>query len=124
MSKNQSNLQEQINWYLSLLVLILFIILPPILFGLFYLSRVPDVSWGTGDNLSYTRIWMYRERRPLGVAYENRQVVKQYSSTEVCIQHKLGFLLWGQSREAKPSTSRRTMVLVNDRWQPTGEACR
>ncbi len=124
MSKKRSKFQETINFYLTVLVLFLFVVIPPILCGLLYLSQVPDITWAGEGNLTYRRIWMYRERRPLGLAYETRQVVEQYSQTEVCVQHNLRFLLWGQSKEAQPATSRQIMLFVDNRWQPTGEACR
>lgn len=123
MSKKQSKIQEQVNWYLSLVVLFLFLVIPPILCGLLFLSQVPDVTWGGDNNLSYTRIWMYRERRPLGIGYESRKVVERYSETEVCVQNRLRFFLWGKSREASPTTSETLMVFLNDRWQPSGENC-
>lgn len=123
-SSPKSKVQEEINWYLSLLVLVLFLVVPPILCSLFYLSRVPDITWEGDDNLSYTRIWMYRERRPLGIAYESRRVVKQYSATEVCVQNNLRFFLWGKSSEAEPVTARHTMVFLNNRWQLAAGGCR
>lgn len=124
MSDDQSKFQENLNWYLSLLVLVLFAIVPPILCGLLYLSRVPDVSWERVDKLTYDRIWLYRERRPVGIGYQAQRIVTQYRQTEVCVENRLRFLLWGKSEEARPATSRQIMAFVNNRWQPTGEACR
>lgn len=118
-----NKLQTEINWYLSLIVLILFIVVPPILCGLFYLSRVPDITWASDDNLTYTRVWMYRERRPLGLAFETRQLVERYTDTRVCVQNKLRFFLWGESDIAKPATSRHTMEFYDNRWHLVGEEC-
>lgn len=123
MSNKPSELQEKINWYLSWVVILLLLIIPPILCGLLYLSSVPDITWGGDDNLSYTRIWMHRDHRPVGIGYESRRVVAQYSDTEVCVQTTLRFFLWGKSEEAKPATSHRIMVFSNNRWQPSGETC-
>jgi hypothetical protein len=123
-SKKQSKLQEKINLYLTIVVLALFIIVPPILCGLFYLSQVPDVTFGDENGLAYTRIWMYKERRPLGIGYQNQRVIKEYTNTEVCVETRLRFLLWGNSRLVKPNTTSRVMILAGNHWQSNGEKCR
>lgn len=123
MPKQQSKLQEQINFYLTVVVLFLFVVIPPILCGLLYLSRVPDVTWDRNDGLTYDRIWMYRERRPVGIGYQNHRVVAKYSATEVCVKNRLRFFLWGAARRAEPSTTSQKMVFIDNRWQPTGEPC-
>jgi hypothetical protein len=122
--KQPGKLQERINFFLTIIVLAFLVFLPPILCGLLYLSRVPDVTFGEENGLSYTRVWMYRERRPLGIAYQRQSVVEMYSDTEACVETQLRFLLWGNSRLAEPNTSSRGMTLVNDRWQPNGLECR
>jgi len=122
--KQPSVIQEKINLVLTVVVLVLLIVAPPIFCGLLYLSRVPDVTWGSNDGLSYSRIWMYRDRGPKGIAYQSQSVVEEYSDTEVCAEHRLRFLLWGESKKAEPSTSNRVMVFANNRWQPNGEECR
>jgi hypothetical protein len=124
MRKQPSKLQEQINWYLSLFVIFLFVTVPPILCGLLCLSQVPEVMWQREDQLTFDRIWMYRERRPLGIAYQTQRVTQEYSPTEVCVQSDLQFFLWGSSNLAKPATSSRRMVLVDNQWQSTSAACR
>jgi hypothetical protein len=124
MSKQPTKLQQQINWYLSLFVLILLVFVPPVLCGLFYLSQVPEVMWQRDDELTFDRIWMYRERRPLGIAYQTQRVIQKYNQAEVCVQNSLHFLLWGRSNQAQPASSSHRMVLVDNHWQSTGEACR
>ena len=124
MVRQPTKLQEKMNWYLTVVVLILSIILPLILCGLFYLSRVPDVTWGEENSPRYTRIWMHRERRPVGIGYESRRIIETFSDTEICVQNNLRFFLWGEARSAEPVETRQKMVLVNNLWQPTGEACR
>lgn len=124
MSKQPTKLQQQLNWYLSLFVLTLMLIVPPILCGLFYLSQAPEVMWQRDDQLTFDRIWMHRERRPLGIAYQTQRVIEYYSPSEVCVQNDLRFFLWGRSTEAQPSTSSHRLVLVNNLWQSTGEACK
>ena len=121
--KKPSKLQEKINWYLTIIVLVLFTLIPPISCGLLYLSRVPDVTWGDEASTSYTRIWMYRERRPVGIGYQRRHVVIEYNENEVCVETRLRFLLWGRSDRAEPATKHQRMILVDGRWQPTGERC-
>jgi hypothetical protein len=121
--KQPTPLQEKLNWYLTIFVLGLTIILPPILCGLFYLSQVPDISWERDNGLTSDRIWMYRERRPLGIAYQGQRVLWESSPTEVCVETKLRFLLWGSSRLAEPATSSQKMILIDNKWQPTGERC-
>jgi len=119
----RSNMQQNISWYLSLVVITLLIILPPIWCGFLYLSSVPDVIWEGNDGVSFDRIWMYRERRPVGIAYQSRRVIEEYSPTEICAETQLRFFLWGQSREADPATVTQLLTLSNNRWQPTGEEC-
>lgn len=121
--KKPSKLQEQLNFYLTLIVLCLFIVVPPLLCGLFYLSRVPDITWADDDSPRYTRLWMHRERRPVGLGYESRRVVIEYNDSEVCVENRLRFLLWGRSDRAEPATNYQRMILVDERWQPTGERC-
>lgn len=123
MRKEQSKFQQQLNWYLSLFVLLLVLIVPPILCSLFYLSQVPEVMWQGDDQLTFDRIWMYRERRPLGIAYQTQRVVEFYSPSEVCVQNDLRFFLWGWSTEARSASSDHRMVLVDNKWQSTGEKC-
>lgn len=123
MTNKPSKRQEKLNWYLTIVVLVLFTCVPPLLCSLLYLSQVPDITWGDEASPAYTRIWMHRERRPVGIAYESRSIVEQYSSTKVCVENKLRFFLWGRSDRAEPATSRSEMILVDNRWQPTGEAC-
>ena len=122
--KQPSKTQQNISWYLSLVVIALLIILPPIWCGFLYLSSVPDVTWEGSDGVSFDRIWMYRERRPVGIAYQSRRVIEQYSPTEVCAETQLRFFLWGESREADSATATQLLTLADDRWQPTGEECR
>lgn len=123
MSKKPSKFQQKLNNCLTILVLALLIFLPPLLCGLFYLSRVPDITWGGGDSPTYTRLWLHRERRPVGLGYESRRISETYSDSEICVQTKLRFLLWGTSPSAEPATRHQRMVLVDQHWQPTGEAC-
>lgn len=121
---NESNtFKEQLNWYLTIITLALFVIVPPMLCSLFYLSQVPEVIWERDDNLTYDRIWMYRERRPLGIAYQSQRVIQEYSPTEVCVENRLTFFLWGRAKEAKEASSSRKMALGEGGWQTTGEAC-
>lgn len=124
MSTKPGKLQERINFYLTIIVLALLIGLPPILCGLLYLSRVPDITWGREDRLTYTRIWMYRERRPVGIGLQSQRVTKEYSFSEVCVENRLRFFLWGKSSKAEPNTSSHQMILVDDRWQSNGQLCR
>jgi hypothetical protein len=79
--------------------------------------------WQRDDNLTFDRIWMHRERRPLGIGYQRQRVIASFSPTEVCVQNDLRFFLWGRSKEAEPVTYSRRMVLVDNLWQSTGEAC-
>jgi hypothetical protein len=122
--KSAGAVQDKVNLFLTIAVIFLLIVVPPILCGLFYLSQVPDITIGNGDSLSYTRLWMYRERRPLGIGLQSRRVVESYSDTEVCAETRLRFLLWGKSRLVRPATSSQLMTLVDDQWQPTGADCR
>jgi hypothetical protein len=117
------NWRERLNWYLTIFVLALTIIIPLLLCGLFYLSQVPDITWTRDDGLTIDRIWMYHERRPLGIGYQGQRVIFEYSPTEVCVQTRLRFLLWGSSRLAQPATAGQKMILVNNHWQATGEKC-
>ena len=124
MSNEPSKLQQQLNWYLSLFVIFLLIIIPPILCGLLYLSRVPDVTWERSDGITYDRIWLYRDRRPVGIGYQTRRIIDEPSWDELCVENRLRFFLWGRSDAAQPATTSQKMALVGDQWQPTGEACR
>lgn len=124
MTKQPTKLQERINLSLTIVVMVLLVVLPPVLCGLLYLSRVPDVTWGGNDGEpAYTRLWMHRERRPVGLGYETRRVVIEYSDTRVCVENNLRFLLWGSSDRAEPATSFKEMILVEGQWQSTGEDC-
>ena len=123
MSNEPGKLQQQLNWYLSLVVIFLLMVTPPILCGLLYLSRVPDVVWERADQITYDRIWLYRERRPMGIGYQNRRVIAAYNDSELCAENNLRFFLWGKSSAAQPATTTQKMVLADNRWQPTGEAC-
>ncbi len=122
--KHPSPLQEKLNWALTIIVLALVIVVPPILCGLMYLSQVPDITWGNEEGLAFSRIWMHREGRPLGIGYQGQRIVEEYSDIEVCVETRLRFLLWGDSRQAAPATNSRMMIWANDRWQPNGEPCR
>jgi hypothetical protein len=122
--KKHSALQERVNLFLTIIVIFLLIVVPPVLCGLFYLSQVPDVTFGGTDSPNYTRIWMYRERRPVGVGYQSRRIVETYTDSEICAETRLRFLLWGHSRLARPATSSQTITLVDGQWQPSGEDCR
>ena len=124
MPDEPTKLQQNVNRYLSLVVLFLLIIAPPILCSLFYLSQVPDVTWERNDGLTIDRIWLYRDRRPVGIGYQSQRVTAEYSRSEVCVQTKLRFLLWGKSGRATPATTSRMLVRVDNRWQPSGEPCR
>ena len=123
LEKRPNTWQEKLNWYLSIIVLALLTIAPPILCGLFYLSQVPDITWKHDDGLTLDRIWMHRERRPLGIGYQGQHVLYKYSDTEVCLETKLRFFLWGESRIAEPGTRNQKMILIDGDWQPTGERC-
>jgi hypothetical protein len=123
MAEKPTKLQENINLILTIVVIFLMLVMPPIMCGLLYLSRVPDVTWGANDNLSYSRIWMVRERRPVGLGFETRRVITRLSETEVCVRNNLRLFLWAKSDEAKAATSNLKMILVGNRWQSAGEAC-
>ena len=122
--KQPSPLQEKLNWALTIIVLVLVLVVPPILCTMLYLSQVPDITWGNEEGLAFSRIWMYRERRPLGIGYQSQRLVEEYSDTEVCVETRLRFLLWANSSKAAPATNSRMMVWANERWQPNGEPCR
>jgi len=109
---------------LSLAVVFLLIVAPPLLCGLFYLSQVPEWAWERNDGLTFDRIWLYRERRPQGVGYQRARVVTEYDSAEVCVETRLRFFLWGNASQAEPATTRQQMVLVDGQWQATGAECR
>ncbi len=123
MANEPSKLQQQLNWYLSLCVILLLLVIPPILCGLLYLSRVPDVTWERSDGITYDRIWLYRERRPVGIGYQTRRIIAEPSWSEICVENRVRFFLWRSSDAAQPATTSQKMVLVEDQWQPTGEAC-
>lgn len=123
MANRPGKRQETLNWYLSLVVLVLTLVVPPVLCGLFYLSQVPDITWNRGDGLTYDRIWLHRDRRPVGIGYQSHRVIATYSNTEVCVENRLRFLLWGKSPNAQPSTSSQMMVLTATQWHPNGQAC-
>lgn len=124
MPDQPSPLQENINWYLSLVVLTLFFVVPPLLCSLLYLSQVPDITWERNDGLVYDRIWLHRDRRPAGLGYQNQRITARYNETELCVKTKLRFFLWRPSSQAEPATTSREMALVEGRWQPTGQTCR
>lgn len=124
MTEPSNQLKEQLNWYLTIVTLFLFVAIPPLLCSLFYLSQVPEVTWERTDNLTYDRVWMYRERRPLGIAYQSQRVVEEYSPTEVCVKNDLTFFLWGQAKEARGASSSRKLALGESGWQATGEECK
>jgi hypothetical protein len=121
--KQASAFHEKLNWYLTLLVLFLFVSVPPILCSLFYLSQVPDVVWARDDQLTFDRIWIYRTRRPAGIGYQSQRVVDTYSPTEVCVQNRVHFFLWAKAEEVVGATSRHVVVLNDNRWQSTGQVC-
>ena len=123
-SNRPGRFQQELNWYLSLAVVFLLVIVPPILCGLFYLSQVPELTWERDDGLTFDRIWLYRERRPQGIGYQRARVTADYSFTEVCVETRLRFWLWGNAAQAEPATTRHQMVLVDGRWQSTGADCR
>jgi len=118
-----SKLQQQLNWHLSLFVIVLLLIIPPMLCSLLYLSRVPDVTWERSDGITYDRIWLYRDRRPVGIGYQTRRIITESSWSEICVKNRLRFFLWGRSAAAQPAITNQKMVLVEDQWQSTGEAC-
>jgi hypothetical protein len=124
MTEQSNQLKEQLNWYLTIITLVLFVVIPPILCSLFYLSQVPEVSWERADNLTFDRIWMYRERRPLGIAYQSQRVIQEYSPTEVCVENSLMFFLWSRAKEAREASSSHRMTLGERGWQATGEECK
>jgi hypothetical protein len=124
MANEPRRFQQELNWYLSLGVVFLLIIVPPMLCGLFYLSQVPELTWQRNDGLTFDRIWLYRERRPQGIGYQRARVVAEYSPTEVCVENRLRFLLWAKSTQTQPATTRYPMVRSDGGWQATGEDCR
>ncbi len=116
--------RDQLNWYLALLVLFLFITVPPFMCGLLYLSQVPDVVWERDNGLTFDRVWMYRTRRPVGVGYQSQRVLNEVSPDEVCVQNRVRFLLWGKAEGVVGATSSQTVVRTGGQWQPTGQPCR
>lgn len=121
--KQPGPIQEKVNLILTIIVLIVVVIAPPIFCGLLYLSRVPDITWGDETGVSFTRIWMHRDRGAKGIGYQSQRAIEEYSGTEVCAETRLRFFLWGESKKAEPATSTRMLVFANNRWQPNGEAC-
>lgn len=116
-------LQEQINFYLTIVVLLLLVLMPPIGCSLIYLSRVPDVTWNRDDGITYDRIFMHRERRPVGIGYQRQRITTTYSPTEACAETRLRFLLWGNSSEASPVNYSQRIILSDGNWQLTGQPC-
>ncbi len=123
-TKNQSTAwKKKVNLALSVVVLILLVLVPPLLCGLFYLSQVPDITWGNDQGLTFTRIWLYRDRGAKGIGYQNQHIIKEYSDTAVCAETRLRFFLWAESSKAEPATTSRELIVFNNRWQPSGELC-
>ena len=116
-------LQEQINFYLTIIVLLLLVVTPPVGCALIYLSRVPDVTWDRDDGITYDRIFMHRERRPVGLGYQSQRITTRYGPTEACAENRLRFFLWGDARETEPVNYSQRIVFNNEHWQLTGQPC-
>ena len=115
---------ENLSFFLTLLLIILLALVPTCLCGLFYLSRVPDVTWQRGA-LSYNRLWLADVRGPAGLGFESQWVSKEYSPTEVCVENSVRFFLWS----APPGSANQDVaynqrwVLQDGDWQPSGKNC-
>lgn len=123
--ENPSTARENLNWTLSLLLALVTLVVPTLLCGLLYLSRVPDVTWQRGD-LTYDRVWLARTRRPVGVALESQRVKLEYSEREVCVESHVRFFLWNRSPNlaGQNVVYNQIMVLTDAGWQASGQACR
>lgn len=119
-------LRDNITWYATLLLVVIVAIVPTLLCGIFYLSRVPDVTWRHGD-LAHDRIWLARIPQPIGLGFESHRVAKSYNDHEVCVEVNVRYLLWSRPPDLGEDpnvTYSELMVLTKDGWQSNGEACR
>ncbi|MFQ5612622.1 MAG: hypothetical protein ACE5H9_10870 [Anaerolineae bacterium] len=119
-------LRQNISWYGSLLLVLIIAIVPTALCGLFYLSRVPDVTWRRGD-LTHDRLWLARVPQPIGLGFESQRPATSYSDHEVCVEVNVRFLLWsrpGDFRQDQNVSYSQVLVLTERGWQPNGQDCR
>jgi len=122
----QEKFKQDLAWYLTLLLIVLVTCTPGPLCSLFYLSRVPDVTWQRGrENLTVDRIWMARLRRgPIGVGYETQRITQTFSETDLCVTTTIRYFLWSDAGDDTTGTTyhlRYTKIGPN--WQPTGASC-
>jgi hypothetical protein len=119
----QEKLKQDVAWYLTLLLVIMVACLPGFLCSLYYLSTVPDVTWQRGD-LTYDRVWMARERAPVGIAYETQRIHENISAEEICVVNTIRYFLWNEV-EGGDQNSRysQLMVKTDNGWQSNGQSC-
>jgi hypothetical protein len=119
-----STLERHLNRYVSILLLLVVAVVPTIMCGLLYLSRVPDVTWQRGE-LTYDRVWLARTRRPVGIGYETQRIRGQFGEGGVCVENKVRFFLWSRSPDLNGLNAAyaQSMVLTEYGWQATGQAC-
>lgn len=118
--------QDNLTWYLTLLLLTLVACMPGVLCSLYYLSTVPDVTWQRGDhNLTMDRIWMAQVSGPIGIGHQKQRVTEVYEDDRLCVADSVQYYLWRQPRreEVDNGSSETVYVMQNGRWQSSGEAC-
>lgn len=118
--------QQNLAWYLTLLLLTAVACMPGILCSLYYLSTVPDITWQRGSrNLTMDRIWMARVRGPIGIGYQSQRVSEVYNDSRVCVLNSVQYYLWRRPRrEAVENGSSKIVYILNEgQWQSSGESC-
>ena len=119
-------LQQNIAWYLTLLLIIMVACMPGVLCSLYYLSTVPDITWQRGtDDLTVDRIWIERIRGPVGIGYETQRIKERLSDDEVCIKTTIRYYLWRTSRRdpVEGATYHQIHAKTQYGWQSTGQPC-
>jgi len=121
----QPTLQQNIAWYLTLLLITLVACMPCTLCSLYYLSTVPDITWRRGRyDLTVDRIWMARLRGPVGLGYETQRVTRTISADQVCVTNTIRYFLWSDAGEETGGTEfSRLFGKTETGWRATGEGC-
>ena len=122
---SQPTLQQNIAWYLTLLLITLVACMPCTLCSLYYLSAVPDITWHRGSyDLTVDRIWMARLRGPVGVGYETQRVTETIADDQVCVTNTIRYFLWSDAgEEAEGAEFSRLFAKTPQGWRATGEVC-
>ena len=124
MSSSPSIPKRDFGWYATLLALLLMFLTLNGLCFLFYLSRVPDITFRR-DELTFTRLFLARSDGPAGIGLQTQRVTQTLPDDRRCVTVAVRYYMWKRTPQTENQNTTYSHLFAKTPygWQSTGQPC-